>query len=99
DSRLRGNERRKAWSTHQTQLQRLDLQRQIARENPALRQASGGEPESGLCGAPPHVAQLSALVESPDRPDALGDVVAEIQANGFLLVLVAGRQYQQFGRH
>src|SRR4029077_2395998 len=87
------------WSVREAQLQRLDLQRQVARENPALRQASGGEPEPGLCGAPPHVAQLSALVESPDRSDALGDLVAEIKANGFLLVLVAGRQHQQFGRY
>ena len=53
----------------------------------------------GCARAPPHVAQLAALVESPDRSDALGDVVAEIVAHDVLLVLVTGRQHDQVGRH
>src|SRR5262245_2875122 len=84
---------------HLPQLQRLELQGEIARENPALREAAGGEPQSGLRRAPPHVAELAALVEPPDRPDALGNIVTEVEPRGFLLVLVAGRKHEQFSGH
>ena len=67
-----------ASSTRNPSSNALICNAQIARKNTALREASGGEPEAGLRGAPPHVAQLAALVESPDRADAVGDVVAEI---------------------
>src|SRR5579863_1412491 len=57
--------------------QRLDLDRQIAREDAALREAAGGEPQPGLGGARPHVAQFAALVEAPDRADLVGYLAAE----------------------
>ena len=72
---------------HKPELQRLDLQREVAGKNPALRQAAGGEPQARLSGAPPHIAQLATVIESPDRPDPVGDFIAEIDADGFLLIL------------
>src|SRR5215470_8951940 len=85
--------------TQQPFFQSFDLQRQIARENPALRQAPGREPKPWLSRLPPHVAQLASLVEAPDRADAIGNFITEIKPHGILLVLVAGRQYQQLGGH
>src|SRR4051794_18632910 len=62
----------------------LDLQRQISRVDPALRQAAGDEPEARLRGARVHVAQLLTLAESPDRADAVGDPLAEQLAHQML---------------
>src|ERR1700681_3862764 len=78
-------------------LDRLDLQRQIFRIDPALREAAGDEPEAGLAGAGVHIAQFLILAEAPDRADALGDLVAEQFAHQMLLALVAGRQHDQVG--
>src|SRR3984893_9846552 len=78
-------------------LDRLDLQRQIFRIDPALRQAAGDEPQAGLAGAGVHVAQLLAVAESPDRADALDHFVAEQLANQMFLRHIAGRQHDQVG--
>src|SRR6202790_5641877 len=51
-------------------LDRLDLQRQVFRVDPALREAAGDEPEAGLRCPCVHVAQFLAVAESPDRADA-----------------------------
>src|SRR5258708_26099057 len=48
-------------------LHRLDLQREIFRVDPALREASGDEPQAGLAGARIHVAQLLGLAQPPNR--------------------------------
>src|SRR5690606_34354448 len=77
-------------SRHQAELARLDLHRERLRVDAALREAAGDEPESGLGGRAPHVAQLALRVEAPDRADAVGDRVAEGAAHRLLLVLVAG---------
>ena len=50
-----------------------------------MRKTAGGEPEPRLGGAPPHVAQFAAIVEAPDRADAVGNGVTEIAADSFLL--------------
>src|SRR5258708_36459932 len=78
-------------------LDRLDLQRQIFRIDAALREAPGDEPEAGLAGARIHVAQFLLFAESPDRADAIDDLVAEQFAHQFFLSLVAGRQHDQIG--
>src|SRR6185437_16719224 len=78
-------------------LKRLDLQREIAREDPALREAPGREPQAWLRRAPPHVAQFAAVVITPHWSGPFGNRVAQIEPGGFLLVLVAGRQHQEFG--
>ena len=79
-------------------LDRLDLQRQIFRVDPALRQAAGDEPEARLAGAGVHVAQFLSFAESPDRADPRGDFIAEQLADQMFLRLVAGRQHDQVGR-
>src|SRR6266852_9561697 len=63
----------------------------------ALRQTAGDEPQAGLRSARVHVAQFLALAESPDRADAIDDLVAEQFAHQFFLALVAGRQHDQIG--
>src|SRR5262245_39270064 len=56
-------------------LDRIDLQRDVATVDAGLRERAGGEPQSGLTGAPPHVAQLlRRIVKAPDPPDARGDL-------------------------
>src|SRR4029078_4636380 len=93
------------WAMRQRKLsaypffQCLDLQCEVARENSALREASSREPEAGLRRAPPHMSRLSALIEALDRADAVGYDIAEVAADGFLLVLVAGGQHHKFGGH
>src|ERR1700692_2360113 len=82
-------------SRQQPFLDRLDLQRQIFRIDPALRQAAGDEPEAGLRGARVHVAQFLPLAEAPDRTDARGDFIAEQLADQMFLRFVAGRQHDQ----
>src|ERR1700681_2140851 len=75
----------------------LDLQRQIFRVDPALREASGDEPQAGLAGARVHVAQLLALAKSPDRADAIDDLLTEQFPNQFFLTFVSGREHDQIG--
>src|SRR6185312_1193340 len=82
----------------QSRLDRLDLQRQILRIDTALREAAGDEPQPGLWRAHVHVAQLLAVAKAPDRPDAVGDCIAEQLAYQEFLPLVAGGQYAQIGR-
>src|SRR6266481_964547 len=78
-------------------LDRLDLQREIFGVDPALREASGDEPQAGLAGARIHVAQLLGLAKPPDRPDAIDDLVTEQFPNQFFLAFVSGRQHDQIG--
>src|SRR5260221_1049187 len=78
-------------------LDRLDLQCQIFRVDPALREAPGDEPEAGLRGARVHVAQFLPLAKTPDRADALSDFIAEQLSHQIFLGLVAGRQHDQVG--
>src|SRR3954451_11779662 len=79
-------------------LDRLDLQRQIFRVDPALREAAGDEPEAGLPGARIHVTQLEAVAKAPDRADPVGDGVAEQFLHQIFLCLVTGREHDQVGR-
>ena len=81
----------------QSDLAGLDLQREIFRVDAALGEAAGDEPEAGLRGARIHVAQFLVLAKSPDRADAVGDLVAEQFAHQMFLALVAGRQHDQIG--
>src|SRR5665213_3993728 len=69
-------------------LDRLDLQRQILRIDPALREAACDEPQAGLTGARIHIAQFLFLAESPDRADTRCDLVAKQPANQKLPGLV-----------
>jgi len=55
----------------------LDLQGEIARVDPALREAAGDEPQARLRRAAEHVAQLLVVTESPDGSDALRHRIAE----------------------
>src|SRR5205085_10253188 len=55
---------------NQSFLDRLDLQRELFRADPALRKAAGDEPETGLAGAHIHVAQLLVFAKTPDPADA-----------------------------
>src|SRR6266436_674063 len=88
-----------AGSAQQAVFQGLDLQGQIARVDPALREAAGREPEPILRRPRPHVAQLAAVVEAPYRADAVGDSVAQCYAHELLLALVAGGDDDEVGRH
>src|SRR5450631_1314585 len=85
DSRKR---RRPRNPRQQPFLDRLDLQRQIFRIDPALRQPAGDEPQAGLRGARIHVAQLLALAKTPDRADAIDDFIAEQLSHKLFLALV-----------
>src|SRR6516225_7753305 len=58
-------------------LDRLDLEREESRIDPALCEAAGNEPQPGLFRARIHVAQLKAVAKAPDRADAVGNIVAE----------------------
>jgi len=61
-----------------------------------LRERSAGEPQAGLPGAGPHVAQfLGRGVETPDRPDARGHLAAEQRADNVIQALIAGRQHDE----
>jgi len=73
----------------------LDLQGEIARVDPALREAAGDEPQARLGGAPEHVAQLLVLAESPDRADAFRDRRAEELAHQCFLPLPAGGEHHE----
>src|ERR1700736_1811792 len=76
-------------------LDRLDLQRQMLRADPALRQAAGDEPQAGLAGAGVHVAQFLLVAKTPDRADAVGDWLAKQLSHQRFLALVAGRKDDQ----
>src|SRR3954469_20231081 len=78
-------------------LDRLDLEREIFRVDPALREAAGDEPEAGLPGACIHVAQLEAVAKAPDRADPVDDAVAEQFPHQIFLRLVTGREHDQIG--
>src|SRR3978361_2378028 len=69
--------RRACATRQQAGLDRLDLQREIFRIDPALCQAAGDEPEAGLPGARVHVAQLLVLAESPDPAHTPGALSPE----------------------
>ena len=59
-------------------LDRVDLQRDEAAVDAALREGAAGEPQAGLRRADPHVAQfLRVVVKTPDPADARGDLRAE----------------------
>ena len=77
----------------------LDLKAEILREDPALGQAAGDEPEAGLAGAREHGAKLVVLTETPDGTDALSDLVAEQPPHENVLALVTGREHDQIGVH
>jgi hypothetical protein len=84
-----------AWGSgrHQALLFRLDLKRKVFRVDPALGEAAGDEPQAGLAGGHPHVAQfLLRFVDAPDGADALSDGVAEELADEVFEAEVAGRE-------
>jgi len=61
-----------------------------------LREAAADEPQAGLAGGRPHVAQLLLfLVDSPYRTDAFGNAVAEQLADEVFQAQVTGRQHDQ----
>src|SRR4029453_15726045 len=76
---------------------RLDLQGEVARVDPALREAPRDEPEAGLRGAHEHVAQLLPFAEAPDRADARGDLVAEELRYEVLLSFPACGEHDEVG--
>ncbi|NDG50505.1 MAG: SDR family oxidoreductase, partial [Rhodospirillales bacterium] len=78
---------------------RLDLEGEILRVNPALRQATGDEPQTLLRRALEHVVQFAIRADAPDRPDAIQHGVADCTPDEFLLRIVAGRQDDEVGRH
>src|SRR6266702_3112919 len=78
-------------------LDRLDLEREGFRIDPALREAAGDEPQARLPRARIHVAQLEAFTKAPDRADAVGHAVAEQLSHQIFLRLVASGKYDQIG--
>src|SRR6185437_14121241 len=70
---------------------RVDLQRDVAAVDPALRERPAGEPQARMPGPGPHVAQLlGVVIKAPDPADALGHVSAEQRADQMVDALVAG---------
>ena len=65
----------------QAYLAGLYLQAEILGVNAALRETAGDKPQARLSGAREHVAQLLFIAESPDRPNAGGNVIAKQFAN------------------
>src|SRR5260370_17160021 len=70
-------------------LDRLDLQRQMLRADPALRQAAGDEPQARLPGTRVHVAQFLLLAKAPDGADALFHGFAQHLSHPLFLPLLA----------
>src|SRR5262249_8811527 len=85
------------FSGHQPFLDRLDLQCELLRADPALREPACDEPETGLAGADIHVAQLLRLAKAPDRSDSSCDSLAEQLAHQLFLRAIAGRQHDKVG--
>src|SRR4051794_23448198 len=81
-------------------LDRGDLQRDQAAVDAGLREGAGGEPQSGLRRAGPHVAEfLGGIIEAPDPADAISDISAEQLPQQMIRALVAGGEHDQFGVH
>src|SRR5262252_2131940 len=66
-----------AHSRQQARFASLYLQCEILGVDAALGKTPSDEPEAGLRGARKHVAQLLFIAESPNRADAIGNMVAK----------------------
>src|ERR1700738_1104915 len=76
----------------------VDLQRDVAAVDAALRKRAAGEPQARLSGAGPHVAKLLGFfVEAPNRADTAGVGFAEARGDDVVEALVAGGQDDQIG--
>src|ERR1700730_1377670 len=75
----------------QAQLAGLNLQAEILGVNAALGETAGDKPQARLSGPREHVPQLLSIAESPDRTNAVGDIIAEQLADQMFLPFVAGR--------
>src|SRR5262249_59478083 len=84
-------------SGQQAHLAGLDLEAEISRVDAALREAARDEPKARLRRSREHVAQFLPIAESPNRPDAAGNIIAEQFADQILLPLVARCQHDQVG--
>src|SRR5216684_5350261 len=76
----------------------VDLQRDVAAVDTALRKRAAGKPQARLGCAGPHVAKLPRfIIKTPDRPNAFGDGFAEARGYDVIQALVAGGQNDQVG--
>src|SRR5262249_12705250 len=82
-------------SFYQAGLAGLYLQAEILRVDAALGETAGDKPETRLGRAHEHVAQLLVIAETPDRTNAVRDIIAEQFANQMFLAFEAGRQDDQ----
>src|SRR5713226_9306179 len=74
----------------------VDLQRDVAAIDAALRKRPGGKPQARLSCPGPHVAKfLRLVVEAPDRPNTLGEGFAEQRGYNVIEALIPGRQNDQ----
>src|SRR5260370_4274033 len=60
----------------------VDLQRDVAAVDTALRKCAAGKPQARLgCGGPDVAKLLCFVIKTPDRPNALGDGFAEARGD------------------
>src|SRR2546423_1391521 len=86
-----GRMRTSASLGQQAQLAGLNLQAEILGVNAALGETAGDKPQARLSGPREHVPQLLSIAESPDRTNAVGDIIAKQLADQMFLAFVAGR--------
>src|SRR5690606_34035912 len=83
----------------QPHLMRLDLQCEELAVEAGHREVPAHEPQAVLSGASPHALQLALVVQPPDRPAPVRDLVAEQAPGGLAHAQIAGGEDDDVGVH